>query len=360
MDPGSAGRGDQTQAPPPDVSLAAFQAQGRVLSEHGRLLREASTAVQSLNDRLQAQETRQQGRSSQLQDLAAMIQALSAQVATLMTPPAPPAPAAAPPPPPALPAGQPREPSLASPRPFDGTFALFRGFVMQCELIFSHQPSQYFSPAARVAFIANLTTGDALNWAQAILSARPDLFNDYAAFLSEFRRVFDHPTAGQDVGARLMTLHQGNRTVAAYSTEFRTLAAGCGWNDMGLRSAFRQGLSEAIKDELIRERSATLDELVALAIDVDERIRERRRERARHQLGSPRLLDTTPGTSASRANTSSAREPAVATTSGEEPMQLGRTRLTAAERERRRSQGLCLYCGERGHLRDACPSLPKE
>lgn len=232
---------------------------------------------------------------------------------------------------------------------------------MQCELIFSHQPSQYFSPAARVAFITNLTTGDALNWAQAILSARPELFSDYAAFLREFRRVFDHPTAGQDVGARLMTLHQGSRTVAAYSTEFRTLAAGCGWNDMGLRSAFRQGLSEAIKDELTQAKSATLDELVALAIDVDERIRERRRERARHQLSSPRLSDTTQGTSTPRAvNTSFPREPAIATTSGEEPMQLGRTRLTAAEKERRRTQGLCLYCGERGHLRDTCPSLPKE
>ena len=161
-------------------------------------------------------------------------------------------------------AGQPREPNLASPCPFDGTFAQFRGFVMQCELIFSHQPSQFFSTAACVAFITNLTTGDALNWAQAVLSTRPDLFIDYAAFLVEFKRVFYHPTAGQDVGAPLMSLHQGNRTTAAYATEFRTLAAGSGWNDAGLRSAFCQGLSEYIKDELVRDKgeSASPDQLV--------------------------------------------------------------------------------------------------
>ena len=98
-------------------------------------------------------------------------------------------------------------------------------------------------------------------------------------FLTEFKKVFDHPTAGQDVGARLTSLHQGNRTVAAYSTEFRTLAAGSGWNDTALRSTFRQGLSEGIKDELVRDKPSTLDDLVSLAIEVDERIQERRRER---------------------------------------------------------------------------------
>ena len=357
MDTGSADTTNPNPAPRPEDALTPLQAQGRVLARHAHLLQEASTAVQSLNTQLDAQEARQEQRATQIGNLIAMTQALAAQVAALAATAPPPTVqhAAQAPASPAPPAEQPREPHLASPRPFDGTFAQFRGFIMQCELIFSHQPSQYFSPAARVAFITNLTTGDALNWAQAILSAHPDLFNDYAAFITEFKRVFDHPTAGQDVGVRLMSLHQGSRTVASFSTEFRILAAGSGWNDAGLRCAFRQGLSEAIKDELVRDKPATLDELVALAIEVDERIRERRRERVRHQTSSPR-----PQESASRANPSSAREPITTMATGEEPMQLGRARLTAAEKEQRRAQGLCLYCGERGHLRGSCPSLPKE
>ena len=302
MNRGSADTGDATRTTPPDSSLpplTAFQEQARVLAEHAHLLRDAATAVQSLNDRLQAQETFQQGSACLMQDLTVAIQALSTQVATLATthsPPADPASAAASPPlpVPAPLAGQPREPNLTSPRLFDGTFAQFRGFLMQCELIFAHQPSQFFSPAARVAFITNLTTGDALNWVQAILSTRPELFTDYAAFLAEFKRVFDHPTAGRDVGAQLMSLHQGNRTTAAYATEFYTLAAESGWNEAGLRSAFRQGLSEYIKDELVRDKPATVDELIALAIDVDERIRERRRERARPPTSSSRPHDPAP------------------------------------------------------------------
>ena len=230
---------------------------------------------------------------------------------------------------------------------------------MQCDLIFRHQPSQYFSPAARVAFIANLTTGDALNWAQATLCARPGLYDDCETFLAEFKKLFDHPTAGQDVGTRLTSLHQGNRTVAAYSTEFRTIAAGSGWNDTALRSAFRQGLSESIKDELMRDKPSTLDDLVSLAIEVDERIRERRSERARSQPNtSARAL---PAVLPCHPNSSAALELMVtAAPSGEEPMQVGRARLTAAEQEFCRAKGLCMYCGQRGHTRKDCPILPKD
>lgn len=344
-----------------------LQGQERVLADHTRLLCEASRAVQDLNDRLKTQEANQQTRDTQMENLGTLLQALTAQVSTLattITPPTAQVAAQSPVPqvgqPPALSAVPSREPSLASPRPFDGTFSQFRGFLMQCKLVFSHQPSQFSSPAARVAFITNLTTGEALGWAEATLSARPELFNDYAAFLTEFGRVFDHPSAGQDVGVRLMSLRQGSRTVAAYATEFRTLAAGSGWNDAGLRSAFRQGLAEVIKDELVRDKPTSLNELVGLAIDVDERVRERRRERARHQIDPPRRRESATGPFLSGASAPPVPELCTPVPSGEEPMQLGRARLTVAEKQRRRTQGLCLYCGERGHLRDACPSLPKE
>lgn len=38
-----------------------------------------------------------------------------------------------------------------------------------------------------------------------------------------------------------------------------------------------------------------------------------------------------------------------------EPMQIGYTRLSEAERERRRRNHLCMYCGQAGHLRASCP-----
>ncbi|XP_075449336.1 uncharacterized protein LOC142490799 [Ascaphus truei] len=69
---------------------------------------------------------------------------------------------------------------------------------------------------------------------------------------------------------------EGDRSVAVYAVEFRTLAAETGWNDDALSSAFWQGLSETLKDELAaRDRPTNLEDLIALAIWVDQRLLER-------------------------------------------------------------------------------------
>ena len=352
MDRGSA----DTGFPPTDHYATSLQQAERALAEHDRQLRVAAAEVAELRVRLHAQELRDRRQATLLQEVQAICQTLTAQVSALTT-----AAAARPPPVPLIAPSSfsVREPSLANPRPFDGAFAQYRGFIMQCDLIFCHQPTQFSSSAARVAFVINLTTGDALNWAHATLTARPELFQDYENFIEEFRRVFDHPTAGREVGTQLMSLHQGGRTVASYATEFRTLAAGSGWNGESLSSAFRRGLSEAVKDELVRDRPTSLNELISLAIDLDERARERRRERACFPPSSSRSLTPVPGTVSPGSEPLLWGGSSTTRTSGEEPMQLGRTHLTVAERERRRSRGLCLYCGEQGHLREACPRLLK-
>lgn len=42
-----------------------------------------------------------------------------------------------------------------------------------------------------------------------------------------------------------------------------------------------------------------------------------------------------------------------------EPMQLSCIRISADERERRRQQQLCFYCGQPGHVIHLCPVKPK-
>ncbi|KAL1256383.1 hypothetical protein QQF64_009474 [Cirrhinus molitorella] len=43
-----------------------------------------------------------------------------------------------------------------------------------------------------------------------------------------------------------------------------------------------------------------------------------------------------------------------------EPMQVGYTKLTVEERERRLKGNLCLYCGQPGHIRANCPTRPPQ
>ncbi|KAJ7997137.1 hypothetical protein DPEC_G00225840 [Dallia pectoralis] len=99
-----------------------------------------------------------------------------------------------------------------------------------------------------------------------------------------------------------------------------------------------------------------------LVIRLDSRLRERKRERA----------SRAPSTSSSRFSSPpnvSLQSPLVSpftssnTTSHrptEEPMHLGRARLSPAERTRRMQAGVCLYYGQNGHYITSCPVRPKE
>ena len=225
---------------------------------------------------------------------------------------------------------------------------------MQCEYVFELQPSMYSTATARIAYIANLTTGQARRWVMASREGSAPYMQDYAAFIKEFKTVFDHDVHGQDADSALSTLQQGSVSVAEYATEFRILAARCQWNEAALFSAFRRGLAEPVKDALAgREKPTTLNQLISLSISLDERHRERKRERTHQSRTAFRPLPPSP-VSLNRP------VPSVPSTSTgeEEPMQLGRARLTPAERGYRRLQGLCMYCASSAHSVDSCPILP--
>lgn len=145
------------------------------------------------------------------------------------------------------------------------------------------------------------------------------------------------------------------------------MATECGWDDKALQGIFFRGLSEEVKDELAaRDETSTLEELISLSVRLDNRLRERRRERAvRHSSPialtcsrSPRQPESpSAATHCESSSTPSASTPA---SSSEEPMQLGRLRLTSEERQRRLSHGLCIYCGQAGHILLNCPTRPKD
>lgn len=100
----------------------------------------------------------------------------------------------------------------------------------------------------------------------------------------------------------------------------------------------------------------TLDELIALTIKLDNRLYDRHLERCRRFPSPPRQRNSGVSTHPSSPPVPSGL-PAIEAPEAE-PMQLGRNRLTEAERERRRRSGECLYCGRRGHLVRDCQLRP--
>ena len=156
---------------------------------------------------------------------------------------------------------------------------------------------------------------------------------------------------------RLLSLRQGSHSVAVFAIEFRTLAAESGWNDEALQGVFLNALDDVVKNELVsREDPTGLDQLIALAIRVDNWLHERHRERTFQP--PPSSISLPPAASRSQPPSPfySCRGPL--SPSEPEPMQLGRTRLSPEERERRMLTTACLYCSQSGHFVSVCPTRP--
>ncbi|KAL0170809.1 hypothetical protein M9458_035405, partial [Cirrhinus mrigala] len=153
--------------------------------------------------------------------------------------------------------------------------------------------------------------------------------------------LFDRSARGDEAATQLSQLSQGRTSITDYSIRFKTLAAACLWNPEALRARFLDGLCAAIKDEIaILDLPRDLEEVINLCLRVETRLTGRRQRRL-----SP----------------SSWRAPAVPSVGfppkppAEEPMQLGRSRLTPHQKQHRLLQGLCLYCGAPGHQAILCP-----
>ena len=105
--------------------------------------------------------------------------------------------------------------------------------------------------------------------------------------------------------------------------------------------------------------------LVMLALQMDKRLRERYLERAQASGSAARTPEVRPGGHyglpfgpTPAAPLSPLRAPLSRLPESEEPMQLGRSRLSSETRDQRMCDRLCLYCGKAGHIIRACPVWP--
>ncbi|KAL2102437.1 hypothetical protein ACEWY4_001605 [Coilia grayii] len=289
------------------------------------------------------QERRVQKMAQTIERMNTSIQALT-QAVTRISTPTPPAPATPPSPAPTVTGPRP-EVRLPSPQRFDGDPGSCRGFLTQCALSFQLHPSSFPTEEAKVAYITTLMSGRALVWATALWEKDSNVCHDATNFMAQVQTVFGHPTSQRESAKRLLQLKQGKRSVAEYAIEFRNLAIEAGWEGDCLMTTFYHGLQENMKDALVnRDWGRDVEELIALTSELDLRARERRRERTTSSQ-FPAPLQRNPSTNQSLSG------------EAEEPMQLGRSRISQEEKDRRRRENLCLYCGETGHFRDKCTEL---
>ena len=249
------------------------------------------------------------------------------------------------------------DPHFPRPMAYDGDIAKCRGFITQCELYFGNQSLRFSSDESRVGFVVSLLSGRALDWAVATLKKSQTFFSNYHEFINELRLVFDHPPVGTDAPSKLLTIRQGNRSVAEYSVEFRLLAAECTWNDEALACTFRRGLNDSIKDQILLEQPDSLTKLIALALFVDDRLRARKIESPTKETNPSPKIRSVPQTPVFNLPPPSRFQ---TKTDDPEPMQVGRSHISYSVRRQRMRNGLCLYCGSDEHQLSSCELRPKE
>lgn len=223
---------------------------------------------------------------------------------------------------------------------FDGDRSVFQTFKNSCNLYFELRPQASGNERQRVGIIISLLQGDPQAWAFSLPSDDPARAT-VDAFFKALGLLYDDPNLAATAESRIRALRQGRRSAEDYCSDFRRWAVHCQWNDPALRCQFRVGLSDAVKDALVQYPvTESLEDLMRLAINTDRRLKERRAERDSFQSSSAALAP---------------REALEV----EEPMQMGSFRLTPQEKRRRRSLGLCLYCGGQGHRAEGCPRKTK-
>lgn len=202
----------------------------------------------------------------------------------------------------------------------------------------------------------------------------PEHFLSLERFLQHLEENFGDRGAENSALREIMELRQGNSAAYTYYTRFCHLTPYLSWEGTAFRDLFYKGLRDEIKDELARSPlPSTLEELSSRAVEIDNRLYERRQERKSQQSGPsgnasgkhyssrpPRPSHSGPPGPRPSSAPPAFRSPGTSTTSHPIPMEVDasatRKRLTATEKQRRRAENLCLYCGKPGHYAPSCPA----
>lgn len=171
----------------------------------------------------------------------------------------------------------------------------------------------------------------------------------YETFIKTLEEIYGDKHHVDEVNYKLTRLRQ-NGSMTEYIAAFRALAARSRWNEPALLSRFKDGLSDEIKVMMTAQWHSltTLKGAQAAATTAYQNLQVQQRLRSRHAFSRPSQQHQPPRRSA----------PTPVVSAGPTPMDLDAMRvrkISAEEKQRRREQNLCLYCGGRNHFANDCP-----
>lgn len=283
------------------------------------------------------------------------------------------------------------------PERFKGDASKFQAFLTAVQVCVDLDPKLLHEPT-RILWVGTLLGGPPALWFSGLRQAidpscnsalspedranAQDILTSWTAFLAAFSQFAEYGAADSALD-KLDALRQTG-TVVEYHAHFVALVTLAPINAFSIVRYFYKGLSDPIKDAIAASsggRPDNLNDLVALAKRIDgERQRRRRDQRQSGNSGSSGgQRDNSSGGKDSGRSTSSGSggQGGGSQGSGKKPSpspktkaptpesrpppsgteldpSTGRYKLTAAERERRLKNDLCMRCGKSGHIAKDC------
>lgn len=183
------------------------------------------------------------------------------------------------------------------------------------------------------------------------------LFDSVNQMINVLDTIFGDPNRVRDAVNRMHANFQRNQAFSSWIVEIRRDAAIAGYdsNSRPLRDLIFYNMSLELKKALVHERdidNLNFDEAIARLQDIDNR-----------QRAIFNLVSKSNDRKAQFSRSLSTPMPNLALKG--DPMDLSlvdtqrRGPLSREEKDRRRRLGLCIYCGEKGHLLNYCPVRPQ-
>src|SRR5436305_4426353 len=244
-----------------------------------------------------------------------------------------------------------KDPTVPLPPEFSGKLSEFENFMVQCDLAFTLCPNTYNCDERKVLLVISRLRGTPLNWARDISKNKVHpLRHNYQAFVEALTNLYGTRTYLEQFENKLLRLRQTN-SVAPFAAEFQSLAETLGMDEKTKCMLFYDKLDQKIKDTIVPVgRAFPLNALVNQAIAIDQHHRQRELEIKNNSSESPKISNSY------NSNSKSSFPPSQNSSGGPHPS-YHRPPLTQAEKQRRKDNNLCGYCGEGKHRTADCPRL---